>query len=318
MRDRAIVQIMPSTACNARCPYCYEEGHSVLSMNEDVRSAVVRFVLSLLHGFERVHIVWFGGEPLLCMEMIESICSELFANPGCDKNRLSQSLITNGAFIQSALARGFFNQCGIAAIQVSMDGYGSDNAHTKRFIRPECSYDKLIENIKNCLVSGYQVTVRMNVSSSNGESLAVLSRDLLSAFGDFDAFSIYPAPLYGKGEQYLNPTHINAAMLRYGNMNGSMRAHRRKPGWNCFDNCTYVVQPDGFVVPCEHLFGIKNCYLGNVLTGINYITAAEMASICAMCSNVAACKQGCYSTDSKELRNRAEQPCGNTHCWRSN
>lgn len=318
MRDRALVQIMPSTACNARCFYCYEEGHRILTMSEEIGSAAVRFISSLLQDYERISLVWFGGEPLLSMEMIEHLCAEISRNYSCDQYRLSQSVITNGALLQSALDRNFFSRCGITTIQVSMDGYGSDNARAKGFIQPECSYYQLIDSIKGCLITGYRVMVRMNMSSSNERSLVALAKDLLAAFGQFETFSVYPAPLYGKGELYLNPSRIGDAMRQFDDIIGDKHIHRQKPNWNCFDNNTYVIQPDGFVVPCEHLFGNRDCYLGNILTNVNQLTPAEMASTCMGCSNIASCKQGCYFTDRGRITQLAEHPCRSTLCWRRN
>lgn len=71
MPKRALVQVMPSTACNARCPYCYEEGHHARSMNGDVLLATINFVKTLLDKYENVSLVWFGGEPLLFTGIIE-------------------------------------------------------------------------------------------------------------------------------------------------------------------------------------------------------------------------------------------------------
>lgn len=318
MRNRALVQVMPSTACNARCPYCYEEGHRILTMNNDVEHATARFVSSLFRDYERISLVWFGGEPLLCMEAIERLSAELSASPDCDRDRLSQSIITNGALLRAAMNRGFFDRCGITAIQVSMDGYGGDNARTKGFRGPMCSYHQLVDSIENCLIAGYQVTVRMNVSTTNEESLIALARDLKDTLGSFDSFSIYPAPLYGKGGQYLEPSHIGSAIRRLRNTIGHQRVRRRGSSWNCFDNCTYVVQPDGLVVPCEHLFGIEKHSLGNVLDRVGSITAKEMVAVCAMCSNVASCKQGCFSTDFEDMSDPAICACKSTLCWRRN
>ena len=318
MRNRALVQIMPSTACNAQCFYCYEEGHRILTMSEEVRSAAIRFITSLLQNYERISLVWFGGEPLLFMEMIERLCTEISWNQNYDQNRFSQSIITNGALLQSALARDFFSHCGITTIQVSMDGYGSDNTRTKGFIQPEYSYHQIVDGIRGCLTAGYHVVVRMNLSSSNERSLAILTQDLLAAFGHFETFSIYPAPLYGKGGLYLDPSLIGDAIRQFDDAIGSQRLRRQKPNWNCFDHNTYVIQPDGFVVPCEHLFGIRDCYLGNVLSSVKSLTSKEMASICMACSNVASCKQGCYFADKNHLPELAERTCKGTLCWRRN
>lgn len=314
MLSRALVQAMPSTACNARCPYCYEEGHRILTMNEDVQKATTEYVTSLFGIYERVTLVWFGGEPLLCMDTIEQMSSGIRERLPNDEDRLTQSIITNGALLGTALAEGFFDRCGIRSIQVSMDGFGDDNSQTKGFRGIKGTYSDLIDNINRCLTAGYHVTVRMNLSSTNEESLISLSKDLQRSFNMFDNMHIYPAPLYGIGEIYLDRDMVCDAIHRLRSTINSRFSCKRETRKGCFNSNTYVIQPDGFVVPCEHLFSMENHYLGNVLSSTHMLSIGEMVSTCQSCSNFGICKQGCASmrTDCPTAHD-----CNGLICWRN-
>lgn len=71
--SRLILTIFPTGLCNFRCKYCYQgfkEGKmSVLTIKK-----VLKFVkTSTEKGTESVRIVWFGGEPLLAIDVMEKL-----------------------------------------------------------------------------------------------------------------------------------------------------------------------------------------------------------------------------------------------------
>ena len=64
--------VLPTMQCNFKCPYCYECDKDKVMGKETVR-ALEKFLLLHLHEYSGLHIGWFGGEPLLKMDVIESI-----------------------------------------------------------------------------------------------------------------------------------------------------------------------------------------------------------------------------------------------------
>ena len=56
--------ILPTTGCNARCFYCYEQGTKPVTMTAETASRVVRYIVAH-RGDEEVECRWFGGEPLV-------------------------------------------------------------------------------------------------------------------------------------------------------------------------------------------------------------------------------------------------------------
>lgn len=62
--------IFTTTDCNARCFYCYEMGRSRIPMsNETAHKAAY---IAAHCGGEKVHLHWFGGEPLLISRSLTS------------------------------------------------------------------------------------------------------------------------------------------------------------------------------------------------------------------------------------------------------
>ncbi len=69
--------ILPTTACNARCVYCYEEGIEFVTMTEDTVNQVIAFIKKTRNPNDKVNFSWFGGEPLIGEKMIDKICAAM-------------------------------------------------------------------------------------------------------------------------------------------------------------------------------------------------------------------------------------------------
>ena len=68
--------ITPTLACNFKCRYCYENPSHVETMSEEVQDKVVSFVQSFPSVKELV-VTWYGGEPLLALDVVERLTSRL-------------------------------------------------------------------------------------------------------------------------------------------------------------------------------------------------------------------------------------------------
>lgn len=231
----------------------------------------------------------------------------------CEQVRLTQSIITNGTLLGRCLNDRFFTRCGIRTIQISMDGYGDEGILAKGFLEPGCSYEDILCSIEACLVADFSVSVRLNLSSKNENSLAALAKELQARFCNFENLYIYPAPLYGHGPLYLDVLSACAAIQRLEQIVMPQFTFRRSSDSECFDNNTFVIQPDGNVLPCEHLYRMIENYLGNVTTGVFPISLSEMTKTCSFCPNVPICKQGCEISPGDE---RAMHKKDRAFCWR--
>ena len=64
--------ILPTTACNARCFYCFEEGMKFVTMSDETVSQTIEFIKKTRNPGNPVNFAWFGGEPLAGERIIDS------------------------------------------------------------------------------------------------------------------------------------------------------------------------------------------------------------------------------------------------------
>lgn len=72
--------ICPTMSCNFRCPYCFEDRVSG-TMSQQVQDDIVALAGRLfdMSGARAIQVNWFGGEPLLAPDIIESLSGRLIA-----------------------------------------------------------------------------------------------------------------------------------------------------------------------------------------------------------------------------------------------
>jgi uncharacterized protein len=74
------VTIEPVAACNLDCRYCYSTPQPAAGLNADVAGRALRTIADYAagHGFDEMHVIWHGGEPLLAgIRFFERILSDL-------------------------------------------------------------------------------------------------------------------------------------------------------------------------------------------------------------------------------------------------
>lgn len=154
-------RILTTTACNAKCPYCYEKGTSVESMNLHTAEKVADFIADVSKHKKIVEIEWFGGEPLLNTEVINSI-TERLKTAGL---RLESSIITNGYLINDALIDSMRKKWNTKRVQITLDGLADEYEKVKRLGKD--SFGKVIDNIRRLCNNDISVDVRLNFSAGN-------------------------------------------------------------------------------------------------------------------------------------------------------
>ena len=260
--------ILPTTGCNARCTYCYEEGMKICTMCDSTARQVVEFIAKT-RGDEEITISWFGGEPLVGSKIISYICTSLNERGIPFKSKM----ITNASLVTPQLLDEAVNNWHLKSVQVSADGARCDYESRKLFADPKKhNYDKLIEVIGLFLERDIKVTLRCNYDQDNIEGMYSFWEDVHNRYGKSDKLSIYAAMLF-QAHDSENCVELRRRMLELTakaveqgliHADNSEKKCRMKTNYCMADSdgrCV-VISPEGDLYHCEHLPG--NTSYGNI------------------------------------------------------
>ena len=158
--------ICPTMNCNFDCPYCFET-HRPGKMSPAVQDDVVNLARRMMQagGGKRLHVTWFGGEPLLAPDVIESLSERLIALAEEFHADYSAGIVTNGYLLSQKnidmLERGRVNTC-----QVTIDGLEENNDVTRRLAGGGPTFGRITGNLRNGKIP-FSVNIRQNIQENN-------------------------------------------------------------------------------------------------------------------------------------------------------
>lgn len=296
--------ILPTTACNARCVYCYEEGMQIQSMSEETADQVVQFI-EKTRWQDTVTLLWFGGEPLAGSKIISRICRELE-----EKNIPFRSkIITNATLMSDKLLEEAVSLWHLEYAQVSVDGLRADYEARKQYVDPTAHhYDAMMDAVGRMLEKGIRVTLRCNYDGDNIDGLEAFAQEVRTRFACQDKLLFYPAMLFqAQAKESGIDLHrrIQALKDRLAELNLAGKEKKRSALKNNFCGAdsgekSVVIAPDGQLYHCEHLPG--NMAYGSVYDAGPVVCSDPRASLeadpmCRACCFLPVCtpffKNGC-------------------------
>ena len=129
-KDITKYTILPTTACNARCYYCFEQGVKTTKMSKETADSVIEFIASHSGDKKFVRITWFGGEPTVASDRIDQITEGLKLR---GIKYLSQ-MTTNGYLFDEELVQKAKDLWNLEYLQICFDGTEERHNATKSFV----------------------------------------------------------------------------------------------------------------------------------------------------------------------------------------
>lgn len=169
---RLILTINPTLACNFSCPYCFEGNHPNIYMTEKVEDDIVNFIKSNKEA-KAVSVTWFGGEPLLAFDRMESLTKKIQALG----LRYNADMITNGYLLsEDVISR--LPALGISSMQITIDGPARIHDSRRCLKLGAPTFDRIISNIDAVkrLQPDISLSVRVNVDKTNEKDFVELYR----------------------------------------------------------------------------------------------------------------------------------------------
>ena len=247
--------ILPTTGCNARCFYCYEQGTKPVTMTAETASQVARYIVAH-RGDEKITLRWFGGEPLVNAKVIDLICTELNGQGVPFRSEM----ITNGYLMDADMVQRAKNLWQLQKVQITLDGTAQTYNRVKAYVYQGVNaFERVLENIGQLIAVGIRVLIRLNVDKHNIGEMAELAELLHQHFGSNEHLSVYSHELFGERTPEDNATLFAQRMQLEQQIakHGILRI-KELPKDIHLNRCmadndgSVVIAPDGHLGKCEH------------------------------------------------------------------
>ena len=288
LSSKGAMAIMPTEKCNFRCRYCYET-FAKGRMPESVFLATMNFLDEEVPRFSSYDLSWFGGEPLLQLDLVERGSLHFQHLLKKYERSGSVSITTNGSRLSIDAVRRL-HKAGMNQYQITLDG--PQELHDQQRPRQDGSstYSDVLTAIKNVInESDASVTIRFNYKPTRPQVVAEIKEWLRSDLGDLlgrddGRVSVHGVPIWDatttgvSGICLTEPAMIDQVMamshavseaqsLDYAAQTaktfsqvGSLACYAGKPGH-------YVIGSDGTIYKCTVAFDLPENHIGSVLHG---------------------------------------------------
>lgn len=315
-----------SGMCNLRCIYCYakygfyQEGSGL--MTEDIARRSVDFLFGQLRRRQRVHIVFFGGEPILNWDVLRFTIHYAKSIAKKDGRFVTFGITTNGTLLDKEkvdfLRRNRFS------IMISIDSHKKEiNDRLRPAGDGKSTYNRILKALRLFDKKDY-IILRLTLTKENRDIVNYIkfftsSFDCVKEIA-FDPLVAKKSRIAYGGEDLLHYKDEIYRYLGYLSKNwvkGDMipvcsfgpyiyrlkNLYKYRKVQYCKGGRTSVaISPQGNIYSCATLIGCQKFYLGNVFEGLNneyrrrllQKLDVDKKERCKICDYRIICGGGCY------------------------
>ena len=271
--------ILPTTACNARCYYCYERDVYTATMTEEVAEDAVKFITEHAGENGKVSIRWFGGEPTVASERIDQISKGLLRN----SVSYTSTMTTNGYLFDEAMVEKAKSIWNLRHLMISVDGTEQHYNAIKSYVNPKDNpYRRVLRNVGLLLDHGIRVDLRMNFDLGNYQDFEEFIRETKERFHGNKLLQVYAFPVKGEYPDQ-NGCIAHGSPEWFDEKIAELNGLAQESG--CFfrelelpylffstckagDPASVVIGPRGELARCLSIFERKDQVIGSVKEGI--------------------------------------------------
>ncbi len=307
-------------ACNLACDYCCQEGSRKGrgSMSPEIAEKAVDLLMANAPEEKKVHLVFFGGEPLLNFPVISHAVAYADQRAQETGRSVGYAITTNATLLEQRVVD--FLLAHEIGVTVSIDGDAPVHDRHRRFPGGAPSHRVIAPGIARLIRGGRPVVARVTVVKDPDTVPNTLDYLLKNGFAEAGfapvttadpAFLLDEAGMDRLLEQFrgLSERFLESAetgdLLGFTNLidllvalhQGEVKSHPCGAGLGLF-----AVDPKGRLYPCQRLCGTPHPVLGDLDTGLNTEAVADFRKKgalntkqeCANCMARATCAGGCY------------------------
>jgi uncharacterized protein len=187
--------LLPTEACNFRCTYCYESFERG-KMNRETINGLKALVEEKATNLSQLNISWFGGEPLLSLDVIEELSLSFQASAKENHIHYACDLVTNGYLLTKEVFQKLLSW-EIRQFMITIDGNADVHDSRRHFAGGGKTFDTIIRNLHAIkeMDDQFEITIRVNFDDSNLEEVPKLIEFLKTDFADDKRFGLIFRPV---------------------------------------------------------------------------------------------------------------------------
>lgn len=171
--------IMPTRSCNCVCDYCYVTKRPS-KMSPHTQDLVMEFIKQCHEEapFKKLRVSWYGGEPLLAIDVVEALSARMMAF--CEERgiRYHGHMLTNGLLADATMCERLVQNCGMVSIMPTISGNGRMHEWQRPARNGEEYFDTFIANVGAMRETGMLVRANYVVNHNNFDECNCLSQEM--------------------------------------------------------------------------------------------------------------------------------------------
>lgn len=310
------ISVIPTLACNMACPYCFEK-KSKIKITAQTEIEILNWIEKQLPQYKALSLSWFGGEGLLCQDVIRRMTIRLIAK--CEELGIfyTAAITTNGLLMDNRETIELLQQCAIRNVQITFDGNQATHDAQKFTKGGQGTYVQLLKNASLYCASNPNtpLRIRVNVSDANYHNISDLLDDLSPIKNNVVIFFrwVYANSAshwkeFSQKEKGSNPYERIYQLQQLATHKGFVVDDQYDKQQFRFAHCEadsqgfYSIDPLGNIYTCVHEYNPKYA-VGNVREGIfpekatEYMTFRNVDVLqdaeCRKCKILPMCNGGC-------------------------
>ena len=206
--------ITPTLECNFACIYCYEN-HMNVTMNTETITALKDFLQRQTKDISGLGVAWFGGEPLLALNIMEDISGCIFDLQKEEEFHYESGIVTNGYLLDKKKAEKLV-ELKITKVQITVDGPQGIHDVRRPLRNRKGTFKRIMKNLVDisdilksisiwvsggCVMDNVNISdilksisIRVNVDASNVDRVPELF-DILKSQGLKEKVGVYFSPV---------------------------------------------------------------------------------------------------------------------------
>lgn len=178
-RSTMILTIAPTMACNFGCDYCFQgKDKPNEEMSIEVQDAIIELIKNAIPSINRLHIAWYGGEPLIKLSIIEALSKRVIEICNNNNIKYDSMIVTNGYLLDLNCAKSLaFAKVNL--IQITLDGAESYHDTRRTLLSGAPTFNRIVNNIKEFIdIVPIAVNIRVNIDYRNKSGIEGLIEHL--------------------------------------------------------------------------------------------------------------------------------------------